>query len=543
MNLWDPIWSYGRKMSREKLPGPRGVQPRTSCIRSLDDHRLSFNLPVRSGERIVSPGLVLSRPSCQNSSLFGRCARTIRASMRRAVRVGLLLLGVFFLDAGCNQLDARDGRLFDEFGREVLYHGVNARVAGLFDVTFNDGRQPVETVPPFGEVDCRFLSDELGMNVLRLPVNWSGVEPQRGVYDQAYIQRIVRLVDECFEQGVSTLIDFHQDAWSKEIGEDGAPLWAIIPPPTQLLQGPLTDLTARRLSEQALNAALSFFENVDGLQDAFAAMAQQVARALHGHPGAIGMDLMNEPLLIPGIQSADAIGPIDAFYRSVGAKVREVAPRLTLFYEPNSIRNLIDHIPVIGPFPLPNVVYAPHIYTGVFSSNPPDLPHLRASVAAAQSEAMTVGGPLFVGEWGTDPRTPAGLQYLSDAMQAFDEARASWTFWVYEEVPPAVWGLWDTTPDLATRTLRTAPADTLARPFPQAVDGELQTIQYDPTTRVLSVTITPRHRGLPHRFSAPRRTYPDGVRATCDGREIGAWPDRGHVLLACEGSEITLAPR
>ena len=464
------------------------------------------------------------------------------ASRQRAVRVGLLLVGVFFLDAGCNRLEARDGRLFDEFGREVLYHGVNARVAGLFDVTLSDGRHPVETVPPFGEVDCRFLSEELGMNVLRLPVNWSGVEPQRGVYDQAYIQRIVRLVDECFEQGVSTLIDFHQDAWSKEIGEDGAPLWAIIPPPTQLLEGPVTDLNARRFSAQALNAALSFFQNVDGLQDAFTAMAQQVARALHGHPGAIGMELMNEPLLLPG-QGPDPFGPIDAFYRQVGAKVREVAPRLALFYEPNSIRNVLDQIPVLGPFPLPNVVYAPHVYTGVFSFNPPDLAHLRASVAAAQSEAATVGGPLFVGEWGTDPRTPAGLQYVSDAMQAFDEARASWTFWVYEEVPPAVWGLWDTTPDLATRTLRTAPADALARPFPQAVDGEIQTIHYDPTTRVLSVTIAPRHRGLPNRFSAPRRTYPDGVRATCDGREIDAWPDRGHVRLICDGRLITLAPR
>ena len=356
------------------------------------------------------------------------------------MRVGLLLVGVFFLDTGCDRLEARDGRLFDEFGREVLYHGVNARVAGLFDVTFSDGRHPVETVPPFGEMDCRFLSEELGMNVLRLPVNWSGVEPQPGMYDQAYIQRIVRLVDECFEQGVSTLIDFHQDAWSKEIGEDGAPLWAIIPPPTQLLEGPVTDLNARRFSAQALNAALSFFQNVDGLQDAFAAMAQQVALALHGHPGAIGMELMNEPLLLPG-QSPDPFGPIDAFYRQVGAKVREVAPQLALFYEPSSIRNLLDQIPVLGPFPLPNVVYAPHIYTGVFSVNPPDLAHLRASVAAAQSEAATVGGPLFVGEWGTDPRTPAGLQYLSDAVQAFDEARASWTFWVYEEVPPAVWGL------------------------------------------------------------------------------------------------------
>jgi hypothetical protein len=111
----------------------------------------------------------------------GSCTtRRNRRSGRRAARAGLLLV------------------LFDEVGREVLYRGVNARVAGLFDVTFSDGRQPVETVPPFGEADCRFLSEELGMNVLRLPVNWSGIEPQRGTYDRAYLQHMVQLVDDCF---------------------------------------------------------------------------------------------------------------------------------------------------------------------------------------------------------------------------------------------------------------------------------------------------------------------------------------------------------
>jgi len=33
------------------------------------------------------------------------------------------------------------------------------------------------------------------------------------------------------------------------LGEDGAPYWAIVPPPPERLGGPLVDLEARRLSK------------------------------------------------------------------------------------------------------------------------------------------------------------------------------------------------------------------------------------------------------------------------------------------------------
>ena len=59
------------------------------------------------------------------------------------------------------------------------------------------------------------------------------------------------------------MIDLHEDAYSKEIGEDGAPLWAIQPPPTELLQGPLDDLGSRRTSAQVTAAFDTFFDRAD----------------------------------------------------------------------------------------------------------------------------------------------------------------------------------------------------------------------------------------------------------------------------------------
>ena len=60
-----------------------------------------------------------------------------------------------------------------------------------------------------------------------------------------FLDNLTRVVTSCRSHGIYVLLDLHQDAWSKEIGEDGAPLWAISPAPEMLLSGPLTDLGTR----------------------------------------------------------------------------------------------------------------------------------------------------------------------------------------------------------------------------------------------------------------------------------------------------------
>src|SRR5215813_7020836 len=121
----------------------------------------------------------------------------------------------------------------------------------------------------------------MGFNALRLPVNWSALEPKDGGgYDEAYVKRVVDVIDIAGAAGLVVLVDFHQDAYSKEIGEDGAPLWAISPPPKMLLQGPLTDLGTRRTSTQVLAAFATFFGSMpEGamLRTRFAAAVAHVA--------------------------------------------------------------------------------------------------------------------------------------------------------------------------------------------------------------------------------------------------------------------------
>src|SRR4029077_18869986 len=113
--------------------------------------------------------------------------------------------------------------------------------------------------------------------------SWSALEPHPQQYAEAFLQKVAAVVDMAWRHHIHVILDMHQDAYSKEIGEDGAPLWAIVPPPLHLLQGPLTDLNQRRLSGVAITAGNKFFGNApatDGrpLQDAFVAAVQQLVR-------------------------------------------------------------------------------------------------------------------------------------------------------------------------------------------------------------------------------------------------------------------------
>ncbi len=428
---------------------------------------------------------------------------------------------------------AQGTTLHDATGRELRLHGINARVEGLFDVSFDDGRAPLETIPPFGEADCAFIAEALGMNLLRLPLNWSAMEPVDDAFDDAYFERVATVVDACWAQGLYTQLDIHQDAYSKEIGEDGAPLWAIVPEPEALLEGPLDDLDSRRTSAQVLAAFRSLYAGDSGLHAAYGDMAGELASRFADRPGVVGLELHNEPVPL-GDQAA-----LDTFHEAVATAVRERAPSMAIHFEPDSFRNLTDSAPVTTPFPLGNVVYAPHVYTDVFEDGwaSMDTAAIEASVAAAREEATAHDAPLLVGEFGHDPESETGRAYIAAALDAFDEHGASWAFWVYEEWSQGRWGLYGGEAE-ARGPLRDEVADLLARPFPAAIDGTVVAATWDGTT--LTIEIDGAGDGE-HLVSAPDRAWPGEVTARCDGAEVASAREGGRLSLRCEGRQPELS--
>lgn len=417
-------------------------------------------------------------------------------------------------------LGTRCGMLVDAQGRVTVLRGVNARVDGIFDVTFDDGRTALEPIPAFDESDASALRD-FGFDALRLPINWSGIEPtESGGFDEAYLDRVAHIADICEAAGIFVLLDFHQDAYSKEIGEDGAPLWAILPPPTQLLEGPLTDLGARRLSQQVSAAFTTFFgDSSDGgrLRDRFSAMAAHVAERFAAHPAVIGFEIFNEP----ETDDAGITRLNDAAY----AIFRSAAPRKVYLFEPPVIRNLTDSSSLADAPLGPMTAYAPHVYTLAFIATDAqkqamtkDL--LRTSNENARSEADSWAAPLVITEWGYDPNGIRSNDYFIWQSELQEEYQASSFFWLWKEQSQGNWGCYDYDATSNTFSVRTGLQEALARVRPAKIAGWPLSYGFDKTSGVFELHFRADPTiSAPHVIAVAPALGPP-LEVSCDGAPV-----------------------
>jgi len=421
----------------------------------------------------------------------------------------------------------RDGR-----GRQLLFRGYNAKVTTLFDVTFDDGRVPEETFPDFSEAEAtRF--EQLGFDVMRLPVSWSGLEPQPRQYPDAFFQKLDTILDMAHRHHFYVLVDMHQDAYSKEIGEDGEPLWAIVPPPTMLLQGPYDD--ARRLSSQVLQAGFSFFANADAtdgrpLQSAYTAAVQQIVKHVLGNPAVLGYEAFNEPVVLHQDE-------LDAFHAAFADAVHAVDADAPVLFEPVSTRNETDDATIpMQPWSHGPGAYAVHIYTGWFSmpdghdwaSEDPSV--LAPSMAHAELERAAWGTPLFVTEFGCDQTMPQGPPWLSAELDLQDQYLASSAVWEFSGL--GAWGFHD-----ANGNERPTTTHVVARSYPRAVAGDLLKIERPKLgDMIVHYRPTAATMGLENEVSLSS-DYVTGASILCDGKPVSFAQATGRATFACPVSD------
>jgi endoglycosylceramidase len=422
-------------------------------------------------------------------------------------------------------LHVADGRLVDKGGREITLRGVNARAEGIFDVTFDDGRLPLEAIPTFDAGDVERMRD-LGFNLLRLPINWSALEPERGRYSRSYLLRIAKVVALCGKRDVAVLLDFHQDAFSKEIGQDGAPRWVLDlllgPDGYPYLGGPIEDLTARRLAPHTLEAFRRFDANEQGVQDLFGKAVAVVAKRFRRSRTVVGYEIMNEPLAIP---DAEGEAQLLALHVRVAEAVRRVDTKHLVVFEPNALRNILNEAPKpSAPFPDRQALYAPHIYTYVFDGKTftGDTTLLVDSMQKAADEAAAWGVPLFVGEYGIDPTHPLANEWITASLDLQDQLRAHSTFWLWEEISSGHWGLFE---GESSEPGGERPARILAlsRPYARAVPGRVLEHTVDRATGAFRLRWQASGRG-PVEIYVPPRRFPDGAVITCDATAVDVVP-------------------
>jgi endoglycosylceramidase len=430
-----------------------------------------------------------------------------------------------FLRAGPAGGPAALAQIVDAGGREVLLKGVN--VDGLVDyfrpdlvapypsspASYSSGACPADDPTVEGVDICQYDFSQLvplGYDAIRLNISWSLLEPTPGRIDKTYLNRIAQVVGWAKRAGIYVVIDMHQDAWSKYVytapgdtcvaplqairGFDGAPAWASAhATPACALNG------VRELDPAVQEDFQKLYDDAPapdgvGLQEHYAGAMLALAQRFHEEPTVAGYEIINEPSpgfnALPGVVDATELFP---FYGKVVNRVVGGVPgfRQLFFIEPNVERDIIDQSAIVTPWSAyssyPNVVYAPHIYTGVFTLDqqvastrffPSD-----GGYKSAISDAKALGLPLWIGEFGNNPADDNTILRTSYELQ--DRYGLGGAMWLWKEnandVNRAVfWGVYG--PPFPPGTPQPTRIMYTSRAFPLYTAGDLRSFAYDPAS-------------------------------------------------------------
>lgn len=184
--------------------------------------------------------------------------------------------------------------LIDEHGRERIFNGINLCDKGGYDPD-KKSRQYI-----YDWDDGLFDTfKKQGINIIRLGVTWDAIEPEKGKYNDVYIESIKRTLDKCEKAGIYAYIDMHQDlysGWGNSPG-DGAPAWACHTDKYKYKNPRLVWAESYFISKAVHRAFDNFWDNKYGVQEAYIKMWAHLAQKLDGHPALFGYDIMNEPFL------------------------------------------------------------------------------------------------------------------------------------------------------------------------------------------------------------------------------------------------------
>jgi endoglycosylceramidase len=180
------------------------------------------------------------------------------------------------------------GKFVDPDGRQVLMHGLSI-ISKAKQENYQSWHGPREFA----------LMRDWGMNCIRLGIIWDGLEPDPGVFDEAYLKQVDQRIAWARDNGLYVFLDMHQDLFSV-LFSDGAPEWATLTDgkPHVAAGGVWSDAY---FTSQAVQTAFdNFWANKPcadgvGVQDHFARAWKHVAARYADEPTVLGYDLLNEP--------------------------------------------------------------------------------------------------------------------------------------------------------------------------------------------------------------------------------------------------------
>jgi endoglycosylceramidase len=418
--------------------------------------------------------------------------------------------------------------IVDGQGRVRIFHGIGV---------MNYSPPNLPAAMGFGSKDAAFLSEH-GFNLVRLGMNWSGIEPSPGVFDPSYLASILGTMRQLEARHIYTLLDWHQDDWGLAAnGIDGAPAWATL---TDGLPNPPLGYGFGMFGDPAQQAAFdNFWANAQGpggvgIADRFAAMLAFYAGQFRREPYLLGYDIFNEPNA--GTQWATCANPagcplfdakLSAWYQRIVPTLRAADPAHLIWIEPNVFFDFAANTNLADPQGKdPNTGFDFHTYClgdGAAGALPP-VPNNGPGCAVeealnlnnAQAYQSSSGAALLNSEWGATNDPLVAERQTAE----FDSSMVGDVFWDYNNLVPDI----KTQPGPSNENAPLLSA--LDRPYPPIIAGTPSGWSWDSTTGKFTLqysTTLPDGRsaaGLETEIYLPKLHYPTGYQALVTGARV-----------------------
>ena len=416
----------------------------------------------------------------------------------------------------------------------MVFHGLNVD---------NAAKSDPQRMPALTQAAAAHYANDWGFDFVRLLVFWDALEPQPGAIDSGYLDRVAERVAWLGAQGISVLLDMHQDVYASKFCCDGAPAWAIVDDgqPFQL-----QSLWSANYLQPAPTRAFDHFWDADGshpeLQqhylEALGALAQRFAQ----DPNVVGYDVINEPFPGSDFDVTEALfrrtpddggtskafdeALLGTFYQNAIQSVRAVDTDHYVFFEPryaapaNGSPSFLPKLtdPRNGE---PHLVFAPHLYsTTVEASNAygSDDPTISMWEAARTAERTALGVPIVMGEWGLAWSNTNAAAFVDQLVAMADHAGVGWCYWSADPSDASGWALEDANGN------ENPIADHVVLPYARRIAGDALAWSFDPAASVFDVSYADRAGTTgPTEVFIPARKYPNGWHVEVTPDAAGTW--------------------
>lgn len=463
---------------------------------------------------------------------------------KRALLALVALCAVALVTSACVRETPQTRRFVtDAEGRALVLHGANVS---------SYAKSSPDHLPRHTEAEIKRMGDGgWGMNHARFLLQWQQLEPEPGVYDEAYLDAVAERVRWFAEAGVYVVLDMHQDIYGSAVGGNGAPAWATRTDGIPEL--PIGGSWMLQYLQPRVNRAFDHFWFDADLRQHYVDAWKHVVSRFADTPNVLGYDLMNEPWAGTRHEGFEK-DQLATMYRDVVAGIRGVDTEKWIWLEPRSIgvnQGLPSDLPKIDDTRdgEDRIVYYPHLYTpeidliGRYDGN---TTFFDLWATSRTREIQRFDQPMLIGEFGLSWQMPGAREWLREALEVADQTGSGWAYWSYEiDDGEGSWGLATTTGE------ETPHVDELVRTYARAIAGQPTSMSFDPDTNHFEVTFEEAGVEAPTEIFVPDRRYPGGFDVTssdADGTWSQSWdPDKQVLSVTSDPGEaehtITVVPR